>query len=244
MRKLFILLAAGAVLAVQAPASGQGQDPAVAGITELRAIVGQLRDRLLQPGERVAQWNVGGDDPDAEIRRRGAERHYMLSHGDDGDSVGILTSRPITELAPEAWRVIDSYGEADAPLDSPQVDFQHISPRYVFASRTQWRRRGDVDCTDGITNALLYEVPDAPTSAEDDSLPIMFRLLILALEGQELCVRSDDNGRGGYSSRIFLPDGRLLPELTPDGPMEIVPAAPVDRLINWREPAPEGAPAI
>jgi hypothetical protein len=101
----------------------------------------------------------------------------------------------------------------------------------VFASRGQYQRRGEIDCTAGITNALLYEVPGAAASPDDEAIPIMFRMLILAMEGQEVCVRADGDAVRGYRSRTFLPDGRLLPELTGESVTTIVPSAPIDRLI-------------
>ncbi len=135
--------------------------------------------------------------------------------------------------------MVDSYGSSATPLASPQVDFAALSPRYVVAIRAQFERRGGVDCSEGITNALLYEVPDAPAREDDAIVPLLFRALILALEGQEICVRSDGDSARGYRSRVFLPDGRLLPEMTDDDVATIVPAAPIDRLVVWRQaPAP------
>lgn len=207
-------------------------------LEQFRTMVAAMRSTLLRPGERVPGWNVGGADPDSDLRARGADRHYLLSSGADGDSVSILTSRPIAELAPADWRAVDSYGSSATPLAAPQVDFAALSPRYVLAVRAQFERRGGVDCTQGITNALLYEVPDAPAAEDDETVPLLFRALILALEGQELCVRSDGDPARGYRSRVFLPDGRPLPEMSDDDVTTIVPAAPVDRLVVWRRPAP------
>ena len=83
-------------------------------------------------------------------------------------------------------------------------------------------------------------MPGAAAGAQDEAIPIMFRMLILALEGQEVCVRSDGDAARGYRSRAFLPDGRLLPELTGESVTTIVPAAPIDRLIV--PPRPPAAP--
>ncbi len=233
-------IAAAALL--PAPASWALQPEPQPALEQFRTMVAELRATMLRPGERVPNWNVGGANPDADLRARGAERHYMLSRDDEGDSVSILTARPIAELAPEAWRIVDSYGSSATPLASPQIDFTAVSARYVFAIRSQFERRGGVDCSQGITNALLYEVPDAPAGGNDAVIPLMFRALILALEGQELCVRSDGDAARGYRSRVFLPDGRLLPEMNDDDVSTIVPAAPIDRLVTWRAPAPEPTP--
>lgn len=232
------LLPGSAGLAMQPP-----QLESRPALEQFRTMVTELRTTMLTPGERVANWDVGGANPDADLRARGADRYYLQTRGDDGDSVSILTDRPISELAPEDWEVVDSFGSSTTPLDNPQVDFTALSARYVIAIRSRFERRGDVDCSDGIVNALLYELPDAPEAGDDNVLPLMFRALILALEGQQLCVRADGDAASGYRSRVFLPDGRLLPELTDDDVSHIVPAAPIDRLVHWRQAPPEAQPS-
>ena len=242
LRRWTAIAAAGLLPAWMASAVQPDGPQTEAALDQFRTMVAEMRATLLRPGERVPDWNVGGADPDSDLRARGADRYYLLSRGEDGDSVSILTSRPIAELAPADWRVVDSYGSSATPLASPQVDFAALSPRYVVALRAQFERRGGVDCTAGITNALLYEVPDAPAEEDDSTVRLLFRALILALEDQEICVRSDGDAARGYRSRIFLPDGRLLPEMTDDEVATIVPAAPIDRLVVWRRPAPAATP--
>lgn len=245
MRKFHIVLTAAALLLPLAPATAQPgaeQDLQISGPETLRQAVAELRANMLRAGERVDGWDVGGANPDADLRAAGAESHYFLNSGDDGASVGIITDRPLTDFAPEGWRVIDSYGSSAVRLPGAQLDFVPLSARYIFASRTRFRRRGDIDCTSGIANALLYEVPDAAAGPNDESIPILFRLMILATEDQELCVRTDGDRARGYRSRVFLPDGRLLPEMTDDdGITTIVPAAPIDRLIV---PPPAGPATV
>jgi len=239
MRDIAILAAAAAATILPISPLAAAQDDPQPSVAELRTVIEQIRTEMLRPGERVTGWNRGGADPDSDVRAQGADGHYMLTRDSDGDSISILTSRSIADLAPEGWRVVDSFGDPATALDHPQVDFEPISPRYVFAARTQFSRRGDVDCTGGITNARLYEIPGAPAGENDEIIPFMFRVMILALEGQEMCVRSDGNAERGYTARIFLPDGRLLPEMSRDpGTTTIVPAAPVERLVQWRGTAP------
>lgn len=238
-------IAAGILLAMTpqaSPAQPNGERDVQIGDAEtFRAAVAALRERMLRPGAEVAGWNRGGANPDADLRRAGAEGHYFLNRGDDGTSVGILTDRPIADFAPAGWRVVDSFGSAAAPLTGAQLDFVPLSARYVIATRGQFRRRGDVDCTPGIANALLYEIPGAASGADDEGIPYMFRMLILAMDGQEVCVRADGDAAHGYRSQAFLPDGRSLPELTDEGLTTIVPAAPIDRLIV--PPAPAALPS-
>jgi len=237
-------MAASALLAaVPAAAPAQPnpeQDLQISDAETFRRALAELRERMLRPGERVENWDRGGANPDADLRAAGAEDHFFLNRGDDGTSVGILTARPLDDFTPAGWRIVDSFGSAATALTGPQLDFVPLSARYVFASRSQFRRRGDVDCTAGITNALLYEVPGAPAGPDDMAIPIMFRMLILATEGQEICVRSEGSAAHGYRSRAFLPDGRPLPEMTDDSLTTIVPAAPLDRLLV---PPPPPAPA-
>jgi hypothetical protein len=229
-------MAAGMLLAMAPQASlaqpNAEQDVQIGSAETFGAAVAALRERMLRPGATVEGWNRGGANPDADLRRAGAETHYFLNRGEDGTSVGILSDRPIAAFAPAGWRVVDSFGSAATPLDGAQLDFVPLSPRYVIATRGQFRRRGDVDCTPGIANALLYEIPGAASGADDEGIPFMFRMLILAMDEQEICVRADGDAARGYRSQAFLPDGRLLPGLTDDeGITTIVPAAPIDRLI-------------
>ena len=227
-------------LAVPAvPSTTQSEDEAA--LAEFRAAVAEMRAEMLRPGDRVEGWNRGGANPDADLRARGADRFYFLTRGRDGTSVAILTDRPIRDFAPATWRVVDSYGSASESLTNPQLDFGAFSARYVMASRGQYRRIGDVDCQDNLSHALLYEVPGAPASPDDEIVPMMFRIMILALEDQRICFRSDGDAERGYRGRFFLPDGRSLPQLDDlEAISTIVPAAPVDRLI---EPPPPAAAA-
>ena len=231
-------------LAWAAPAASQvsgEQDLQIAGVEALQRAVDELRANLLRTGERVEGWDRGGVDPDAELRARGSDRFYFLSRDSEGTSVAIITTRPVADFVPAAWRVVDSYGAPNAPLPSPQLDFVALSHRYVMAIRMQFDRRRDVNCTPGVGGAFLYEVPDAPVGPNDSTIPIMFRLILLALEGQELCVRTDGDPLTGYRSRVFTPDGVELPELSdPQGVTIIVPAAPIEELIEPPPPTPTG----
>lgn len=245
MRKILLTLAA--LLLAPAPAAAQDEAPeAGASVAELQQMVDQTRAQMLRPGPREAGWDQGGANPDADLRARGADRHYWVTSHSSGQSVGILTRRPIAELAPAGWTVVDSYGaESGTPLDNPQIDFQPMSARYVLATRTQFTRRGGVDCTPGIASALLYDREGGSEVTNEDAAVILtFRILILAMEGQEICVRSEGNAAQGYRSRLFLPDGRALPELSDDGVTRIVAAGPIDRLVVWRDPPPpsDGSP--
>jgi hypothetical protein len=180
----------------------------------------------------VADWDRGGGDPDAELRALGADSHYFITRGETGVGVSILTDRPIADFAPRSWRIADSYGAAGERLEAPQVDFVPVSDRYVMATRSHSWRQNDAGCFRNLSHALLYEVPGAPSRPDDETVPMMFRMFILAMEDQTICVRSDGDRAHGWRSRFFLPDGRLLPALTnADDLTTIVPAAPVETLI-------------
>lgn len=224
-------------VALEAPADGQAQDLLAA----LRQAVTAMRTEMFAPGPAVPGWDEGGADPDSELRRAGADDHYFLISSEDGPSVVLLTSRAIAAVAPEDWRVVDTYGSSAERLANPFVQFVALTPRYVLALRANSRRVAAVDCSDPVTNATLYEVPDAPASPRDDDMPIFFRIALLAGEEQVVCSRYD-RVEGGYRVRAFLPDGRSLPRL--DDAQErvtIVPAAPLETLL--RPPAPGNAPA-
>lgn len=246
-----LLTAAAAMLLAGAATPTMVQDEPDAAASEAEELaqfqeaVANMRAAMLRPGERVEGWDQGGANPDADLRAMGAERFYFLSRSDEEDSVTIVTDRPIAEFAPARWQVVDTYGAGSQASGPVQVDFVPLSARYVFAARARGERRGDVDCYRDFDHALLYEIPGATPSADDEIIPILFRVMILALEGETICIRSDGNRTQGYRSRTFLPDGRTLPEMDRGRETEvmtIVPAAPIDRLIAWRGPPPEGRP--
>lgn len=213
---------------------------------EAREAVRALREMIFPGGERVEGWDVGGADPEAAVRAMGADKYYLLeTDASDGTSIlTILTARPISEIAPSGWRVVKSYGAAETPLDNPSVAFGHLTSRFVLAGRSNGIRTRDADCSSKIGEAILYEVPGAPEAPEDKDVPDMFDGLMVAIDGQTLCVRFDGDPKKGYSARYFLPDGRQL--LNPDrsiaaSRVEIVPAAPIDTLIK-PPPAPATTP--
>lgn len=239
MRKLDPFLAALTLFLLPATALAQTAAPVgeAEAFAQFRTAVERMRAEMMRPGERVDGWDQGGADPDAVLRALGADRYYQLSRGVDGTGVTILTDRPIRDFAPAGWQVVDSYGEANARLEQPQVDFHPLSERYVVASRSSTWRQNDAGCFRNLSHALLYEVPGAQVSPDDSIMPMFFRMLILALDGQTICARMDGNREQGYRSRFFLPDGRALPELTDANDLlTIVPAAPVETLVRAAPP--------
>lgn len=206
-----------------------------------------MREAMFPAGERVEGWDVGGADIEAHVRALGADRHYVLeSDASDGSAlVGIFTDRPIADLAPPAWRVVESFGSAEAKLENPTLAFGYLSARYVLAARSANRRLGSAYCSDRMGHAILYDVPGAPATAGDEDMLEFVAGLMLAVEGQTVCSRYDGDPDKGYSVRNFFPDGRLL--LNPDrsvpaGRATIVPAAPIDSLIEPPPPSPVTQP--
>ena len=252
MRTSAKLLIAGALLAAPLAISRSEvpELPGGAASSEQRAsaadgekAIRQLRELMFPAGERVEDWDVGGADPEEAVRAMGADKYYLLeTDASDGTStVTILTARPISEIAPAGWRIVKSYGAAETQLDNPSVAFGFLTPRFVLAGRANGIRTRDADCSNTIGHAILYEVPGAPEAPEDRDIPDMFDGLMLAIDGQTLCARSDGDPTKGFSVRYFLPDGRLL--LNPDRSVPasratIVPAAPIDTLIKPSPPEP------
>lgn len=235
---LFGLLAAAPAAAAAKPTAEAPEAPSEAEVlAQLRAAVEAMRQELYRPGPLVPGWNVGGADPDRELLAAGADRHYfLLRAAGEPPSVIILSDRRIADFAPSAWRVVDSYGSATDAVERPFVQFSHLSPRFVIGTRANGFRRDNVDCSDGIAHALLYELPGETTTEEDEAAPMMFRLALLAMEGVTTCTRYEGSRAAGWSTRPLLPDGRSLPALEARGGerLSIVPAAPVDQLMQRR----------
>ena len=235
MRRILSLLLASLLMVapVAAPAQPDSGNPE-GGFADLQAMVTQLRTLYYTPGEFVPGWDRGGADPDAALRAAGADSHYFAVDGDSGRSIGILTDRPLTAFAPAGWRVVDTFGAAATRLDNPSLLFQQLSNRYAVGIRANGRRVRDADCVDPVANATLYEIPGAPPSEGDDMIPVLFRVIILAGEGQVVCGRSEGDARNGWRIRSFTQDGHRLPELDEEAErLIIVPAAPIERLVTF-----------
>lgn len=231
-----ILLAAPlAAAGAQPPAEQPSASEAEQMLAELRTAVAAMREEMYRPGPLVTGWNAGGADPDAELRAAGADRHvFLLRLGDDPPGVIMLTNRGIRDFAPAEWQVVDSYGSASEPVESPTVQFSWLSPRYVIGTRGGGFRRHTVDCGTGIAHALLYEVPGETMTEEDEMARLMFRLALLAGEGVTTCTRWEGNRAAGWTGRALLPDGRSLPGLEGEDEerLTIVPAAPLAELMR------------
>ena len=228
-----LLLCAAPAVAVPTQPQAEAQPPA-SPQDHLRALVQEIRATMLRTGEVVPGWNAGGADPDAALRAKGADTHYFLV--DDGASreVSILSDKRIDSFAPSDWRQIDSYGSPVAYAEQPSIAFAALSSRYAVGLRGDGYRANDVDCAKKVTHAILYEDADAPDDGTDRESAIgLFRVTLLAMDGQEICARSEGDAEAGWSVRYMLPDGRDLPELNSKATrMTIVPAAPIDTLIK------------
>jgi len=241
MRRIKTLLLSAALLASAAAAkpTTEQPDPAApeseeAALSELRAAVAAMREEMFRPGPPIPGWNVGGADPDSELTAAGADRHYFLMRaGGEPPSVTILTDRGIADFAPPEWRVVDSYGSATDAVDRPYLQYDWLSPRYVIAVRVNGFRRDNIDCSDRVGHARLYEVPGATMTEEDELAPMMFRFILLASEGVTTCTRYQGSRAAGWSTQPLLPDGRSLPALEqPQLRLTIVPAAPLAELMR------------
>ena len=217
-----------------APAQTDQTNPE-GGFADLQAMVGEMRTSMYRVGEVVPGWDRGGADPDGALRAAGVDSHYFAVDGSSGRSIGIITARPLTAFAPAAWRVVDTYGASATRLDNPSLLFQMLSHRYAVGIRANGRRVRDADCSDPIANATLYEIPGAAAQPGDESIPILFRVLILAGDGQIVCARSEGTAQAGWHMRYFTEDGHRLPGLDEEQQlMTIVPAGPLEALVNYR----------
>ena len=240
MRKSLALIAAGLLGAGAIPAAAQ-EVTGFHTVEQMQELVAQMRATMFAPGEAVPRWNRGGANPDAELRAAGADRFYYLLHRTSGDGVAILTDRPLASFVPEGWRVVDTYGDSNARVENPAVQFEPMSERYVMAARAGSDRSRGVDCIDGIANATLYERPGAAAGPDDDMLPLLFRLGLLAGEGQTICTRYEGTRATGWRGLNFTPDGRRLAAFDDDFErITIVPAAPIESLVVFRAPPAQG----
>jgi hypothetical protein len=239
MRAFSLFLAALFASVPASPAAAQDVERATPpSVADMRVIVERMRAEMYAPGERVANWDRGGADPDAALRAAGADSHFYRLHRAHGEAVVMLTDRPIASFVPAGWRVVDTYGASATRVANPFVQFEAFSDRYVIAIRAGSARRGDADCVDAVANATLYERPGAAAIAADDNIPLFFRLVLLAGEGQTVCTRYEGSARAGWRGRAFLPDGRRLPQLDDaEERITIVPRAPIEGLITYRAPA-------
>lgn len=241
MRTSLTLIAAA--FALLAPPAGAQETRGLPSLEDMQRIVTQMREQTYTPGAAVSGWDQGGANPDAVLRAAGVDRFYYLIHRTGGDSVAILTDRAIGSFVPDGWRVVDTYGDSSTRVDNGVVQFEALSSRYVMAVRAGTTRRRDADCIAGLTNATLYERPGATAGDDDDTIPLFFRLGLLAAEGQTVCTRYEGSRAAGWRGRNFTTDGRSLPQLDDEAErITIVPAAPIGRLIVYRAPATPAPP--
>ena len=232
--KTFHLAFACACLAASAPVLAQeGPLPAPPG-PELDAFVEMMRAEMLKPGEVIEGWNVGGGNPEEEVRRRGADKFYLHVSSGSTESVTILTDRRIAELAPTGWEPVDSYGSPVAYAENPSVSFVPVDADHAMALRAGSRWQDGIQCASTASHAILYSKPGAEPGDNAREMAIgLFRLTLLSLEGQTVCSRYDGDADKGWQTRHLLPDGRALPELNKEETVvKIVPAAPLDTLLK------------
>jgi hypothetical protein len=197
-----------------------------------KALVQQVRDKLFHAGAVVPGWDYGGANPDAELRAAGADRfYYQMDKKGGRHELAILTDRPIAAVAPPDWRPLGEYGSAEAPAEHAIIQFAPIDAWHVLAMRAGSWHQKDVDCTRGVTHAVLFEKPGIPADAPDpERAGFIAKVTLDAAEGQTVCSRYEGDRAHGWEVRHFLPDGREIVE-EQRSRMRIVPAGPIDRLI-------------
>lgn len=245
MRKSRFGPAIAAVCAVAllaaAPAAAAQEQAAQAGpAAEIQSIVDRMRTELMAPGDIVPGWDKGGADPDSELRAKGADKFYFVSEEGGSRDVLILTDRRISDFAPEGWQAIDSYGSPVDYAENPVLEFAALDGDHAVGLRAGTYRENGIDCTKTPVHAILYRRSGAAQEPGEDEIPpgFLFRILMLGLEGQVICSRSDPLPGGGWRIRALRPDGRDLKMLN-EKPrtLTIVPAAPIDQLVRAE---PEG----
>jgi len=231
MRKT-ILMTALCLLVMGGPA--KAAQPAPAGPESIAAAIEQMRAAMLTAGPVLDGWRQS-EDPAAALEKLGTDTHYFVIEDVNGQQVSILTSRRLDDFAPPSWRVVDSYGSPVAYAENPSLAFLPLGERYAIGGRVgQWRENG-LDCSKGPTHAILYERTDSAAKEDAEAAIGMFRMTMLALEGQTICSHAAGNPQTGWRITALLPDGRSLPELNKDETrMRIVPAGPVDRLVKGK----------
>jgi hypothetical protein len=241
-RRLAALLAGALILcaapAAAAPSTKPGEQveeaKAPSGPQDIRVVIEQMRAAILRPGDTLEGWQTGGVNPDEALLSKGADKFFFLLKEGEQQEVSILTSRRIDDFAPARWRAIDSYGSPVAYAEDPALHFSPISSRYFVATRGTGAWQQGISCSKGVTHAILYEDPEAPVDKVDAQAAIgLFRIVLLALEGQTVCARYEGDVEQGWKPHYLLPDGRSLPELNKEeSRITIVPAAPVETLVR------------
>jgi hypothetical protein len=212
----------------------------------------QWREDLERFARHVPGWNIGGADPNADLKAMGADKYYFANRGSYGVSVTILTDRPIEAFVPKTWRLLDSYGAPATGLGEPWINFIHIqSARYVLATSGRSVRNGGAFCGTEEWEARLFEIPGSRLRRDEPSRQPMielFRGTARALAEEKVsCSRYYGDRLRGYTSRSFLLDGREIPgELAANEPPTgnpthkvIVPACPIETVLKPAVPMKE-----
>ena len=234
MKKSRLILAAACAFFAGTAGFAQEEAPLGSSEAEIREMVEAARAQVMRPGEVIEGWNVGGANPEEEVRRRGTDKYYQLNVEGAVQEVVIVTDRSISDLAPEGWKPVDSYGSAAERPENGSVSFVPIDVRYVVALRAGSRWLGGILCWSPPTEAVLYANPILPPASIDEETAIgLFRIAMLAAERISFCARYDGDAHQGWRARFLLPDGRALPELNKEETVtRIVPAAPLETLVR------------
>ena len=234
MKNSHLILAAACAFFAGTAGFAQQEAPPDWSDAEVGEMIDAARAHVMRPGEVIEGWNSGGANPEEELRRRGADKYYLLGIEGAEQDVLIVTDRSISDVAPSAWKPLDTYGDAAERPENGSVSFVPMDGGYVVALRSGSRWHGGILCSSPATEAVLYADPASPFASHDHETAIaLFRIAMLALEGETVCVRYDGDADRGWRARFLLPDGRALPELNKEETVtRIVPAGPLERLVR------------
>ena len=139
------------------------------------------------PASRSPGWDRGGADPDADLRAAGADAPLFQAAAGTAASASAYCRR--RGRSPPSRRPAGGWSTLTARRRRRSTTRRSGSRRSRTATSSASRQRATGAATptasSKVTNATLYEMPEGAGAARrTHMIPLMFRLLLLAAEGQ------------------------------------------------------------
>jgi hypothetical protein len=212
------------------PASEQGMG--------MDAALDEIMAELTKAGPKRPDWNKGGADIRAEVTAApgGSRQNYILTTDKAGSrTLTIVDGRGAADIIPSNWEKVVSIGKPPIGDITTDLTIGQLEGPYYFAGTQGRRRVGDAYCTSGPMSGTVYK--DRNGSSDMDLPKAMaqaiFERMFEQFESMNACFRYDRDG-DGFRTSNYLEDGSSLPKVdeTIGERLQIVPAAPVDKLLT------------
>jgi len=204
---------------------------------ELQTAFRENRTRVMQPGDRMADWSESGLDMDAVLAAAPGGVTDNVYRQDRADDLVFQSSRQFGDLFGADYKiylVIGDAGSFTASHGDPSFGLIRVGDGLWLETLSVNSAIGNARCSGSGAKALRLH-----TRRPYDSLTKLEKSTLAAYTAaardneSEVCSVGEAVGDNRYRSRYFLPDGRRLPVFDArSGRLSIVPRADVRQAIT------------